>query len=262
MRHACEVTVNKFICVVLGLKEFKFSCEGSVLDLEEFCFLYLGYRAVDVEILVSLCFKVYNLLKFYSLQLKVVPYMSEICLLMQHPQNSRKHLKNLDLLRRMASKSEATRFALCYILCVYTHIKFAGIMLMSRIFIFCSKDIVLVLLHLRHRARCRVHLRYFHLYLLPCYYKLCLVFTTPVSLALKFKFLLNLYNVLFLVSCADFLFLDFFFSLFSDLVVFHFASCFCSFSIKSKKFFSVLPIEKISRIYLMSSSGTIPAILH
>lgn len=38
MRHACEVTVNKFICVLLGLKEFKFSCEGNLLDLEEFLF--------------------------------------------------------------------------------------------------------------------------------------------------------------------------------------------------------------------------------
>lgn len=43
----------------------------------------------------------------------------------------------------------------------------------------------------------------------------------------------------------------------SDSLVFYFANCFRSFNIKRKKFFSVLPVETISRIYLMSSSGTI-----
>lgn len=133
---------------------------------KNFCFLCLGYCAVDVEILIFLCFKVYNLLKFYSLQLKVVPYMSGIWLLLQHPQNSRRHLKYSDLLRKMAFKSEVTRFALYYILCVFIHIKFVGIMLMCHIFISYSKDIVLALLHLRHQVQCRVHLRYYLLSLL------------------------------------------------------------------------------------------------
>lgn len=216
-----------------------------------------------MEILIFLCFKVYNLLKFYSLQLKVVPYMSGIWLLLQHPQNSRRHLKYSDLLRKMAFKSEVTRFALYYILCFHPH-------------------------------EVRWHNAYVsYIYLLQQGYCFGFVaFETPgsvqsalevlslISLSLIIKIVLGVYiisrtfiEVQILVEpleCALFGTLCRFtpppFLLFSftdsDSLVFYFANCFRSFNIKRKKFFSVLPVETISRIYLMSSSGTICLIVH
>ena len=68
---------------------------------------------------------------FYSLQLKVAPYMYGTCPLTQHLHNLRRYLKFLGLLRNMASKSEVTRFGLNISLLIPPYIEFLDVVFMG-----------------------------------------------------------------------------------------------------------------------------------
>lgn len=117
-----------------------------------------GFHLEEELMLYVFVFKIYDLFIFCSLQLKVTPYMYGIYLLLQHLHSLRRHLRNLGLLRKMASKSEVIRFV--WIISSLPNLISLHAVFKGSIFVFCSKDIALALLHLRCQVQCRVHLRY------------------------------------------------------------------------------------------------------